>query len=71
MPLPPPVFHGSVDNQNLAMKPVGNVPQGKVKSLKVSGIHNCCGPCCEAIKEAINDRGRRNRRHGQTQGDDL
>ena len=20
----------------------------------MSGIHNCCGPCCDAIKEAIN-----------------
>jgi periplasmic mercuric ion binding protein len=29
------------------------VPAGKVKSLKLSGIHNCCQPCCEAIKEAI------------------
>lgn len=46
-------FHGSADNQKLAMKAVSNVPQGKVKSLKVSGIHNCCEPCCEAIKEAI------------------
>ena len=46
-------FHGSADNQQLAMKPVSYVPQGKVKSLKVSGIHNCCGPCCEAIKGAI------------------
>ena len=46
-------FYGSTDNQNLAMKPVGNVPQGKVNSLRVSGIHNCCGPCCDAIKGAI------------------
>jgi mercuric ion binding protein len=46
-------FHGNADNQKLTMKAVSNVPQGKVKSLKVSGIHNCCEPCCEAIKEAI------------------
>ena len=46
-------FYGRADNQNLAMKPVGNIPHGKVKSLRVSGIHNCCGPCCDAIKEAI------------------
>ena len=46
-------FYGSSDNQTLAMKSVGNVPHGKVKSLRVSGIHNCCGPCCDAIKEAI------------------
>jgi periplasmic mercuric ion binding protein len=46
-------FYGSADNQNLAMKPVGDVPHGKVHRLRVSGIHNCCGPCCDAIKEAI------------------
>ena len=46
-------FHGSAGNNQLAMKGVSDIPQGKVKSLKVSGIHNCCGPCCEAIKGAI------------------
>jgi periplasmic mercuric ion binding protein len=46
-------FYGSTDNQKLTMKAVSDVPQGKVKSLKVSCIHNCCGLCCEAIKEAI------------------
>lgn len=30
-----------------------SVPVGKVKRLKLSGIHNCCQPCCEAIKQAI------------------
>jgi copper chaperone CopZ len=29
------------------------VPAGKVRSLKLAGIHNCCQPCCEAIKGAI------------------
>ena len=46
-------FHGSTGNNQLAMKAVSGIPQGKVKALKVSGIHNCCGPCCEAIKGAI------------------
>ena len=46
-------FHGSTGNDQLAMKAVSDIPQGKVKTLKVSGIHNCCGPCCEAIKGAI------------------
>ena len=46
-------FHGSTGNNQLAMKAVSDIPQGKVKTLKVSGIHNCCGPCCEAIKGAI------------------
>ncbi len=46
-------FYGRSDNQDLAMKPVGEVPPGKVNSVRVSGIHNCCGPCCDAIKGAI------------------
>ena len=46
-------FYGSMDNEQLAMTAVSNIPQGKVKSLKVSGIHNCCDLCCEAIKQAI------------------
>ena len=46
-------LYGRTDNQKLAMRAVSDVPQVKVKSLKVSGIHNCCGLCCEAIKEAI------------------
>ena len=47
-------FYGSTDNQNLAMKPVGTLPPGKVKSVQMSGIHNCCDLCCNAIQEAIN-----------------
>jgi copper chaperone CopZ len=46
-------FYGRTGNQKLAMKAVGDIPRGKVNSLKVSGIHNCCGLCCEAIKQAI------------------
>ena len=47
-------FYGITDNSQFAIKAVSNVPQDKIKSLIVSGIHNCCGPCCEAIKRAIN-----------------
>jgi copper chaperone CopZ len=46
-------FYGASDNPNLAMKPVGNVPKGKVTRVTVSGIHNCCGPCCRAIRGAV------------------
>ena len=46
-------FYGHSDDRDLAMKPVGEFRPGKVNSLKVSGIHNCCGPCCDAIKGAI------------------
>ena len=46
-------YYGETGNKRLAMKAVRNVPQGKVKRLKVSGIHNCSEPCCDAIKGAI------------------
>ena len=46
-------FHGSTDNAHLTMKAVSSTPRGIVKKLRVSGIHNCCGLCCKAIKEAI------------------
>jgi len=45
---------GPSNNHQLTMRAASDIPAGKVKSLKVSGIHNCCGPCCTAIKEAIN-----------------
>jgi periplasmic mercuric ion binding protein len=34
-------------------KAESDIPAGKVKSLKLSGIHNCCQPCCEAIQDAV------------------
>jgi mercuric ion binding protein len=45
-------LHGETDNERLKMRAEHNIP-GKVRKLKVSGIHNCCQPCCEAIKGAI------------------
>lgn len=47
-------FYGNSDNRNLVMKPVGTLPTGKVNRVQVSGIHNCCDLCCDAIQEAIN-----------------
>lgn len=29
------------------------VARANVKRLKLHGVHNCCGPCCDAIKGAI------------------
>ncbi len=46
-------FHGRTDDAHLAMKAVSRIPRGRVKHVKVSGIHNCCDLCCEAIKGAI------------------
>ena len=36
-------FHGDTGDKDLAMKNAEGVPAGKVKSLKISGAHNCCG----------------------------
>lgn len=46
-------LHGETGNTHPAMKPEPNIPSGKVQRLKVSGIHNCCQLCNEAIKGAI------------------
>lgn len=29
------------------------VPTEHVSRLKLHGVHNCCGPCCDAIRGAI------------------
>lgn len=46
-------LHGETGNKHLAMKVERNVPPGRVRRLKVTGIHNCCQPCYQAIKDAI------------------
>jgi hypothetical protein len=46
-------LHGETGNPHLAMSAEPNIPAGRVQSLTVSGIHNCCQPCYEAIKGAI------------------
>jgi copper chaperone CopZ len=46
-------FHGESDNKDLAMKEDSGAPQGKVKSLTLTGAHNCCGACCKAIKSTV------------------
>jgi copper chaperone CopZ len=46
-------FHGETDNKDLAIKDDSGVAKGKVKGLTLSGVHNCCGACCRAIKETV------------------
>lgn len=46
-------LHGETGNKRLRMKDEHKIPQGKVRRLRVSGIHNCCQPCYEAIEDAI------------------
>jgi copper chaperone CopZ len=46
-------FHGETGNKNLAMKDDSGAAAGKVKTLTVTGVHNCCKACCKAIKETL------------------
>lgn len=46
-------LHGETGDAHLAMRPQRDLPPGRVQRLTVSGIHNCCQPCYEAIRGAI------------------
>jgi len=46
-------FHGETGNDELKMKDDSGATEGKVKSVTVSGAHNCCGACCKAIKATV------------------
>ncbi len=46
-------FHGDTGNSTLKFKDDSGVTAGKVTSLKLTGIHNCCGSCNKAIQHAI------------------
>lgn len=45
-------FHGTSDHKTIKMKDAA-VPAGKVKRLTVSGLHNCCAGCTNAIRDAV------------------
>jgi copper chaperone CopZ len=46
-------FTGDTGNKDLAPKPTADVPKGKVKSLTISGVHNCCGMCAGKLKAVV------------------
>jgi copper chaperone CopZ len=46
-------FHGDTGNASLAMKNDSGATPGNVKSLTVTGAHNCCRQCCVTIKEVV------------------
>jgi len=46
-------FHGDTGNKDLAIKDDSGVSAGKVKTLTLTGIHNCCPQCCKAIKATV------------------
>jgi mercuric ion binding protein len=46
-------FHGDTGNEKIKQKDDSGAEAGKVKSLTLTGIHNCCGACNGAIKAAL------------------
>lgn len=45
-------FYGKSDSDKVKFAKV-KAPEGKVKRLQVSGVHNCCGACNKAIQAAL------------------
>ncbi len=45
-------FHGDA-GKDLAIKDDSGAEKGKVKSITVTGIHDCCGQCNGAIKAVV------------------
>jgi periplasmic mercuric ion binding protein len=46
-------FHGTTDNKDLKIKDDSGVVNGKVKTLTVEGVHNCCPLCNKSINAAV------------------
>jgi copper chaperone CopZ len=46
-------FHGTTGNKDLTIKDDSGVSKGKVKTLTLEGVHNCCGQCNKAIVAAV------------------
>jgi len=46
-------FHGDTGSKTLTVKDDSGVSTGKVKSLTLTGAHNCCGRCNTIIKETL------------------
>jgi copper chaperone CopZ len=46
-------FQGESDNKDLKAKDDSGATAGKVKTLTLTGVHNCCGQCCKAIKATV------------------
>ena len=46
-------FHGDTGSKDITVKDDSGVKEGKVTKLTLTGLHNCCGACTKAIKEAL------------------
>jgi periplasmic mercuric ion binding protein len=46
-------YHGRLETKAVHFPRDSGATKGKVSSLTLTGIHNCCGACCKAIKTAV------------------
>lgn len=46
-------YHGESNNKAISIKDDSGAAKGKVASVELTGIHNCCGQCCKAIKGIV------------------
>lgn len=46
-------FHGAPDSKDITVKDDSGAEKGKVKSVTLTGVHNCCGACNRAIKATL------------------
>jgi periplasmic mercuric ion binding protein len=46
-------YHGVPDSSVVTFKQESNIPSGKVKTIALSNLHNCCRACASAIKSAV------------------
>jgi copper chaperone CopZ len=46
-------YHGTPDTKEVRFPKDSGVTKGKVSTLTLTGLHNCCRSCCAAIKGAV------------------
>ena len=46
-------YQGETDSKDLTIKDDSGAAAGKVQTLTLTGVHNCCNSCCKAIKAAV------------------
>jgi periplasmic mercuric ion binding protein len=46
-------YHGHLETKAVHFPHDSGATEGKVSSLTVTGIHNCCGACNKAVKTAV------------------
>jgi copper chaperone CopZ len=46
-------YFGSSSDPAIKVSDKGGAPKGKLQSLKITGVHLCCGKCVNAVNEAL------------------